>query len=182
MFDEPLPHPLIPSIPPSAATANNAPSNAPNFRRRGTSSSTTQASPAPEPAYQALPIAFAGVAESGPTCLNRNLPVAPAAALFGTYADRSSVVVPAAVEVITTGSTVKLAEAFSVLLVVPAINVTEPVNPFTGVTVNTSPDASVPAAVVTVAAAGVSEKSAAVAETTSIDTDPFDPEYTESPV
>jgi hypothetical protein len=132
----------------------------------------------PDPAYQVRPFAAGFSSKAEPTGFNLSSPLAVLA--FATYADNVSVVVPAAVEEIVTGDTENEYVAFSESLVL-AEKATDPVKPFTGVTVYRTPGASEPAFTVTVVVAGVKLKSPVVAEVISIVTDPFDARYSPSP-
>lgn len=136
-------HPDNP-IAPNASTTLSTP---PSFLRRGNANSINPASTTPPPVRR----------QSGRT----------GGASFATrYANSDSDVVPlVAVELSTTGL-LENEYPTAVELGVPIANVTLPVNPLSALTVSSTAGATVPEAVVTVAAAGVSVKSGFVAAAT----------------
>jgi len=91
------------------------------------------------------------------------------------------VVPEVAAVVITTGFIEKIQPATNPLVLLVALKVTFPVNPFSSVTVSVIPGASLPVVAVAVAEEGVREKSAAEAEVMSMTTLPLEPAKVESP-
>ena len=182
-----VPPPLVPDellleLPPQptavrAATEKTTAISAPQRRRRGKVINNMQARVAPDPT------AYHGVLLAGVEC------GALTAAVVFTYAVMTKEVVTPAVELITTGVTVKEVVALIGLLGV-AIRLIDPVNPLTGVRVKVVPGETPPGSAVVDAVQGVREKSFCVLETMSTEasvpsaglrTAPLEPAYVPSP-
>ena len=151
--------PLLELLPPQptavrVTTEKTTAISAPQRRRRGKVNNSTQARVAPDPA------AYHGVLPNGVRC------GALRAAEFVTKAFMTKEVVAPAVELITTGVTVKEVVALIGLLGV-AIRLTDPVNPLTGVMVKVVPEEAPPGTAVVDAVQGVREKSFCEEETIS---------------
>ena len=159
--EDPEPHPETVT----AAVERTTASRAPQRRRRGTESKSTDANDAP------VPTTYHGVRPEGV----RRAITSCELAVFALFRNAEMVkVVVAAPEVMLTGFTEKAnCEATEVSAV--AVRLIVPVKPLNGVSVNAIPEAVAPDLTVVEAWHGVSEKSAWLVETTSMGSVPLEP-------